>query len=219
MLKLYFGPGACSFVPLAALEIIKAATGEDFESQMVKLHKGEQFTPEFKAVNADSLVPVLMVDGQPLTQVIAICEYLDGRYPQLEMLPKDPWARARAISTLAWMNNSVHPTFTHVFMPFKYTADETAQAALKKHNLDLYRGLIERLNGEVAKASPYLNGAKIGFIDIYAVVFLRWAGLAGIDPDSYPAYKAYVDRIAALPAITAALEREKQPLHYFKKAA
>ncbi|HEY4372876.1 MAG TPA: glutathione S-transferase family protein, partial [Burkholderiales bacterium] len=152
-------------------------------------------------------------------QVIAICEYLDGRYPQLEMLPKDPWARARAISTLAWMNNSVHPTFTHVFMPFKYTADETAQAALKKHNLDLYRGLIERLNGEVAKASPYLNGAKIGFIDIYAVVFLRWAGLAGIDPDSYPAYKAYVDRIAALPAIAAALEREKQPLHYFKKAA
>jgi len=219
MLKLYFGPGACSFVPLAALEIIKAATGEDFESQLVKIHKGEQFTPEFKALNPDSLVPVLLVDGRPLTQIVAIAECLDARYPQLDLFPKEPWSRVRALSTMAWMNNTVHPAFTHVFMPQKFATGDAAKAEIKSHNLPLFRGYLERIAAEVEKVAPYLNGAKIGFLDLYAVVFLRWAGLAGIDPDSLPGYKAYVDRIAALPPIVAALERERQPLHYFKKAA
>ena len=38
MMKLYYGPGACSFVPHVGLEAIKAATGDDFETQAVKLH-------------------------------------------------------------------------------------------------------------------------------------------------------------------------------------
>jgi glutathione S-transferase len=50
MHKLYFGPGACSFVPHAALEVIKTRTGEDFDTQLVKLHKNEQGTPEFLAL-------------------------------------------------------------------------------------------------------------------------------------------------------------------------
>jgi glutathione S-transferase len=220
MHKLYFGPGACSFVPHAALEIIKAATGEEFETQMVKLHKGEQNSPEFRAINPDGQVPVLAVDGQALTQIVAIAQYLDAKYPQLEMLPKDPWARARTLSTMAWMNNTVHPTFTHIFMPFKYAEDKAALAEMKRYNTLLFTDQLKRIeNTLIAKADPYINGAKIGFLDLYAVVFLRWGGLAGIDPDSMPAYKAFVDRIAAVPPVSQALVREAQPLHYFKKAA
>ena len=79
MMKLYYGPGACSFVPHAALEVIKAATGADFETQTVKLHKGEQRTPEYLALNPLGLVPVLVEDGKALTQIVAICDYLDRR--------------------------------------------------------------------------------------------------------------------------------------------
>jgi glutathione S-transferase len=220
MHKLYFGPGACSFVPHAALEIIKAATGEDFEAQMVKLHKGEQNSPEFRAINPDGQVPVLEVDGQALTQIVAISQYLDAKYPQLELLPKDPWARARTLSTMAWMNNTVHPTFTHIFMPFKYAEDKAALAEMKRYNTLLFTDQLKRIeNTLINKADPYINGAKIGFLDLYAVVFLRWGGLAGIDPDSMPVYKAFVDRVAAVPPVSQALVREAQPLHYFKKAA
>ncbi len=48
-IELYFAPGACSFVPHVALEAIKAATKHDFEAKLVKLHKGEQKTPEYLA--------------------------------------------------------------------------------------------------------------------------------------------------------------------------
>jgi glutathione S-transferase len=57
-LKLYFAPGACSFVPHVLLE----ASGAAFEPVMVKLHKGEQQSPEYRAINPRAQVPVL-VDG------------------------------------------------------------------------------------------------------------------------------------------------------------
>jgi len=219
MLKLYYGPGACSFVPHAALEIIKAATGEEFDTQLVKLHKGEQNSPEFRAVNPDGQVPVLIVNDRPLTQIVGICSYLDARYPQAHLLPAEPEARARMLSTMAWMNNTVHPTFTHIFMPFKYAEDKAAQEELKRYNKILFTQQLARIAGMVEKADPYIDGAQLSVLDLYSVVFLRWGGLAGIDPDSMPGYKGFVERLAALPPLAAALARENQPLHYFKKAA
>ena len=47
-LKLYFAPGACSFVPHTLLE----TAGADYEPLMVKLHKGENHGAEFKAAEA-----------------------------------------------------------------------------------------------------------------------------------------------------------------------
>ena len=62
-LELYFAPGACSFVPHVGLEAIKAAAGQDFEPKMVKLHKGEQKSPEYLAINPNGQVPVLVDAG------------------------------------------------------------------------------------------------------------------------------------------------------------
>ena len=97
MLELYFSPGACSFVPHVGLEAIKAATGEDFKPNLVKLHKNEQKTPEYLALNPNGQVPVLVVDGKPLIQIVAICDYLDRRYPKVGLLPTEPWQRAQAV--------------------------------------------------------------------------------------------------------------------------
>ncbi|MEK9776981.1 MAG: glutathione S-transferase, partial [Quisquiliibacterium sp.] len=155
MIELHFAPGACSFVPHVALEIIKASTGEDFSPTLVKLHKGEQRTPEYLAMNPDGQVPVLSVDGQPLTQIVAICDYLDRRYPQVGLLPSDVFARARAMSQLAWMNNTAHPTFTHVFMPQKFTDNEAAQAELRRFNAAQFRKHLERVQDWIKPAKAF----------------------------------------------------------------
>ncbi len=216
MLKLYFAPGACSFVPLVALEMIKAASGEDFEAQIVKLHKGENQAAEYLALNPEGQVPVLVVDGKPLAQVIAICDYLNRGHPKLGLMPSGPGVQSEALSLLAWMNNTVHPTFTHVFLPHKFTDNEATKAELKRYNLLQYRGLLKRIESLVAKADPFLFGDKISVVDIYAALFLRWGGLVGINPADYPAYKTFVDRVGASPAVVAALERERMPLHTYK---
>ena len=217
MMKLYYGPGACSFVPHAALEVIKAATGTDFETQSVKLHKGEQRTPEYLAMNPLGLVPVLVVDGQALNQIVAICDYLDRRFPQAGLLPAEPWQRAQAMSYFAWMNNTVHPSFTRIYRPGNFVASEAAQAELKQSALLAFRGQLERIQAMTAHAAPFLLGDWLSFVDAYALVFLRWGGLAGIDPASLPAYQAYVEKLAATPAVAAAMAREGIKLNTYQK--
>src|SRR3954469_11602285 len=154
MNQLYFAPGACSFVPHVGLEAVKAATGEDFEPRLVKLHKGEHKTPEYLALNPNGQVPVLVADGRPLTQIVAICDWIDRRYPKAGLLPVEPWARAEALSQLAWMNNTVHPTFTHVFRAGDFADNEAAQADVKRVAAGRYRGLLERIQEWSKKAAP-----------------------------------------------------------------
>ena len=148
-LKLYFAPGACSFVPHALLE----AAGAPFEAQLVKLHKAEQDSPEYRALNPRGQVPVL-VDGETvITQILAIIGYLDARFPDQQFLPMEPLARAKAMETLAWMNNTVHPTFTHVFMPHKFSDDVDTQARIKAYNAKQYRPLLAEIDALAQRAA------------------------------------------------------------------
>jgi glutathione S-transferase len=217
-LELYFAPGACSFVPHVLLEAIKAATGQGFEPKLVKLHKGEQRTSEFLAINPNGQVPVLVVDGKPLTQIVAICDYLDRSFPKAGLLPAEPWARTQALSQLAWMNNTVHPTFTHVFRAGDFAESEAAQAEVRKVAQAKFRRHLERIQDWTAGAKPYWFGERVTPHDAYAFTLLRWGGYAGIDPKSLPGYLAYVERVMGAAPVAAALDRERVKLDTYKTA-
>ncbi len=217
-LKLYFAPGACSFVPHALLE----ESGAAFEPVLVKLHKGEQNEPAFRAVNPRGQVPVLVDDGEAITQIVAIALHLDRKFPERRFLPAEPLARTRAIECLAWMNNTVHPTFTHVFMPFKFAGTNDAQAELKAFNAKVYAGLLEELQGILRhtheRGLDWLSGDQFGPLDAYALTLLRWGGFANIDPTGYPQLWAHVQKVAARPAVARAIERERLQLNLYKAA-
>ena len=212
-LQLHFAPGACSFVPHVALESIKAATGQDFEPKLVKFHKGENQTPEYLAMNPNGQVPVLVIDGRPLAQIVAIIDWLDRSFPQAKLLPAEAWARAQALSRLAWMNNSVHPTFTHIFRTERFAESDEAKKDVRATAVAQFRGYLERIEGWVAE-SPLPSIA----LDAYAFTFLRWGGIAGIDPASLPRYRQYVEGVMQKPPVAAALERERIKLDTYKPA-
>jgi glutathione S-transferase len=215
-LKLYFAPGACSFVPHSLLE----TAGADFEPVMVKLHKNEQNEAAFRAVNPRGQVPVLVDGEQVITQIVAIVSYLDAKFPQQQFLPREPLARTRVLETLAWMNNTVHPTFTHVFMPFKFAGTPEAQEELKSFNAKVYAKLLGEIDAMASKAAaegrPWLGGERLGPLDVYALVLLRWGGFAKIDPTSYPALWAHVQKVAQQPGVAKAIERERLQLNLYK---
>jgi glutathione S-transferase len=219
MMELYFAPGACSFVPHVGLEIVKAAGGGDFTPKLVKLHRGEHKTPEYLAMNPNGQVPVLVADGKPLTQIVAICDFLDRSFPKAGLLPTEPWARAQALSQLAWMNNTAHPTFTHIFRASDFAEGEEAQAAVRKAAIPRFRACLERIQSWTAGAGNFWLGERVTCHDAYAFTLLRWGGYAGIDPASLPALHAYVQRVMAAPPVAAALERERIRLDTFKAAA
>jgi glutathione S-transferase len=212
-LKLYFSPGACSFVPHSLLQL----TGASFEPIMVKLHKGEQNGDEYKAINPRSQVPVLIDNDQVITQILAIILYLDQKFPACQFLPSEPVARAKSIETLAWMNNTIHPTFTHIFMPHKFSDQADVQANLKVFNTQIYKGLLSELDTMVqSSTSPWLFGENIGPVDAYALTLTRWGSIAGIDPSTYPALWEHVQKVSANEAISAVIERERLQLNLYK---
>jgi glutathione S-transferase len=211
-LKLFFAPGACSFVPHAMLEL----AGVEFEPVSVKLHKGEQRSAEYLAMNPRGQVPVLVDGGEVITQIVTILLHLDAKLPEAGILPASGMARTRALETLTWMNNTVHPTFTHVFMPQKFTDDEAAQNAIRGFAVARYRELLGEIETLAAQAAPWMAGEKPGALDAYALTLLRWGGYAGIDPTDFPKTWDLAQRFAALPAVARAVEREKLQLNVYK---
>ena len=196
-------------MPHAGLEAIKAATGQEFTPKLVKLHKGEQRAPEYLAMNPNGQVPVLVVDGKPLTQIVAISDFLDRSFPQAGLLPKDAWARSQALSQLAWMNSTPHTTFTRVFFPERFAESDGAKTEVKKKAAETFRDYLELLQKQ----------DRFGVLsDAYAFTLLRWGGYAGIDPASYPALKSRVEAAMKTPPLAAALERERTKLDTYKAA-
>ncbi|MEN9888027.1 MAG: Glutathione S-transferase [Pseudomonadota bacterium] len=218
-MTLFYAPGACSFVPHVLLEM----SGSNFEPTMVKLHKGEQYNEDYKLINPRSQVPVLSHDGQVITQIVAITLYLDMLFPGQHFLPTEHLARAQALSTFAWMNNTVHPTFTHIFMPQKFTDQPEAQAAIKQHALGQYKTMLEDLQALVVKKNAaghrWLAGEHFSPLDAYALTLTRWGTIAGIAPEAHLALWNFVQQVAAEPAVARVIERERLQLNMSKPAA
>jgi glutathione S-transferase len=217
--QFYFAPGACSFVPHVLLE----AAGATFEPIMVKLHKGEQNEGAYRAINPRGQVPVLVDNGATITQIVAIIVYLSDQFPQMHYLPSQPLAKARVLQTLAWMNNTVHPTFTHIFMPHKFTDNPAIHADLKRYNTALFAQQLADIDALAVAAysagQAYLAGDSLGPLDAYALTLLRWGSMSGIDPASLPAAWAHVQKLASVPAVARVIERERLQLNLYKPQA
>ncbi len=85
--------------------------GLDVRQVPVHLNRagGEQFTPGFRALNPQSLVPVYSEDDFHLGQSLAILEYLDERYPTPPLLPSTAEGRARARQLAFTIACDIHP--------------------------------------------------------------------------------------------------------------
>lgn len=91
------------------LRIALALKGLHPEYAAVNLLQDEQASPQYRALNPQGLVPALEVDGQVLTQSPAIIEWLDERYPEPPLLPREPLQRARVRALAAVVGCDMHP--------------------------------------------------------------------------------------------------------------
>jgi glutathione S-transferase len=214
-LTLYFGPGACSLVPHITLEEAGAA----FESKPLALRKGHQRAPEYLALNPKGKVPLLLVDGRPLTENVAIAVYLAKAFPAAKLLPMgDPEAEAQAISLLSWCASGVHPRFSAMFGPQRMSdLPEAADNVKKLGGEDTLKNfaLIENL----LAGKEWALGSQWSIIDAYLFVFWRWANFHKLDLSAFPNYAKHAAKMAERPSVKRALAREAEASAAFEKAA
>ena len=203
MLTLYFSPGACSTASHVALE----ETGAPYEERPTMLAKGEHKTDAYLKINPRAKVPALAVDGKVLTENTAILTYLARRFPEKKLLPSDPLEEARCISTMAWLSNTVHPSFTHFFKPDKFAEGEAAQADVKQTGKATFFENLKEID-TLLQGRQWMMGDQFTVADAYALVFYGWGVRAELPVKELANYTAWKDRMLARPAVRKVLESE-----------
>src|SRR5262245_7301407 len=146
-LTLYYAPQTCALVPYVTL----TEAGADFDVRNVNTRKGGNRTPEFLSLNPKHKVPVLMIDGEPLTENVAIQIWVNRRFPSAHLLPADPQEEIKAISLMAFCASGIHPHLTPNARPQNYCdlpgSEESVKRVGNKLLFEDFQVIEERLGG------------------------------------------------------------------------
>jgi len=106
MLILYHhGSSVCA----AKVRLALAEKNLPWEGRYIDILKGEQFTPEFRKLNPKAVVPVLIDGDKIVTESTVINEYLEERFPEPTIFPKDAHQRAKMRVWTKAVDESLHP--------------------------------------------------------------------------------------------------------------
>uniref|UniRef100_A0A224YSW6 maleylacetoacetate isomerase n=1 Tax=Rhipicephalus zambeziensis TaxID=60191 RepID=A0A224YSW6_9ACAR len=185
---------SCAWRVRIVLEVKKI----DFEYRTVDLRpaNGEQRTEKFKAMNPMGQVPVLLVDGKPVSQSVAIMEYLEEKYPEPRMLPADPYLRAKCREVVELLVSGVQPLQSIGLIPalgkveWKKWADRT-----------ITRGFaaLEVIFAETA--GKYCFGDEVTFADACLVPQVCNAYRFGVDVTPFPTVRRIYEALQQHPLV------------------
>jgi glutathione S-transferase len=197
-MKLYYSPGACSL----ASHITLHEAGAAFEAERADIRaKRTASGADFTAISPRGAVPVLVLDdGEVLTEGVAIMQHVmdalaPGRLPAPGTL-----ARARLAEALNFLSTEVHKTYSPFFRGLAGEA-KAAQEALLNTRLAL-------VEARLADGREWLLGADYSPADAYLFTLTNWSKGVGHDLSAFPNLVALRARVAARPAVQAAMRAE-----------
>jgi glutathione S-transferase len=208
MLKLYIGNKNYSSWSMRPWVLLRQA-GIPFEEVLVRFDSfasGSQFKQQVGPLNPQGKVPVLVDEGLPVWDSLAICEYVAERFPERQLWPQDRHARARARSVCAEMHSGFAALRSHCPMNIEAALphigalvwrDQPAVRADVQRIVAMWTELLEQHGG------PMLFGA-FSIADAYfAPVCVRLRNYALPVPGHIT---DYIRRVYALPGVNAWVE-------------
>jgi glutathione S-transferase len=174
------------------------------EAKRLSFDKEETRSPEFLKVNPRAQVPAILDDGFALAQSNAICEYLEERYPDKPLMPKDVKARATIRRMIAEADDKLYKASSHLMDLALYAAKEPDLKAIDeskvtlKEELAIWEGYLK---------ADYFAGGGLSLADFAVYPYMRMPvrveerapGLGLKRTDLPPKVAAWLARIEALP--------------------
>jgi maleylacetoacetate isomerase len=155
---------ACRVRIALALKGIKA------EEISVNLMQGEQLKPEYRAVNAQAVLPALVLDdGSTLFESMAIIEYLDETHPNPPLMPKDPKGRARVRALAQIVACDGHPLIVpriRTYLEKELNVDEAARTRWCQHWILEALKFVEAHLTKDRETGRYCHGNTVTLADI-----------------------------------------------------
>lgn len=158
---------------------------------------GEQHLPAYRALNPQGLVPTLVDDNAehaPLTQSLAIMEYLEERYPAPPLLPKEIHTRAEVRSLALLVACDMHPMNNlRVLQQLKKQFDATEDDITVWYHHWLKAGFDAfeaKLKQAPERHSKFCHGHQLSFADICLVPQVFNAKRFDFSLEPYPLIQA-----------------------------
>jgi maleylacetoacetate isomerase len=184
--------------------------GLAYESVPVNLVAGEQVGATNRAVNPQGLVPTLEIDGVPITQSLAIIDWIEAHRPDPPLLPSEPLARARTLARALAIVADIHPVNNLRILKrleSQFGADQAAKDDWYRHWVTEGFAALEAMAGK----GPFLGGAAPDLADICLVPQMYNARRFDVALDAYPKLVAADAAASALPAFRAAYPDAVKP--------
>lgn len=198
-MKLYYSPGACSLSPHIVLH--ESGLAHEAVRASTKTHKLDDGS-DYYAINPKGYVPLLELDdGQRLTEGPAIVQYIADQVPEKKLVaPAGTMPRYRQMEWLTFIGTEVHKGFSPLFNPAM--PDEAKKLARDK--------VISRLTwvDEQLAGKDYLMGDAFSVPDAYLFTVANWTKPLGLDISGLKNLGAFMDRVAARPAVQKAMKHE-----------
>jgi maleylacetoacetate isomerase len=173
------------------VRIVLNLKGLDAEYRFVHLVRGggEQHGDDYRQLNPQGLVPTLVNGGAPMTQSLAIMEYLDERYPQPPLLPKDLLERARVRSLAQSVACDIHPLDNLRVMQYlerELGVDKTSRNGWYRHWIAAGFNALESMLASSPATGRYCHGDTPGLADACLVPQVFNARRFECPLDAYP---------------------------------
>ena len=198
-MKLYFSPGACSLSP----HIVAKEAGIALDLAKVNT-KDHSLVAEndYYAVNPKGYVPALEIaPGEVLTEGPAIVQYLADLKPAAGLAPPNgTLERARVQEMLGYINSEIHKSYSPLF------SDKTTPEA-RAEKLEYLARRYALIDKQLA-GRDYLFGKSFSVADAYLFTVTNWARHVKLDLAAFPNLLAFQKRVAARPAVQAAMKEE-----------
>ena len=198
-MKLYYSPGACSLSP----HIVLREAGLAFEPVLAstKTHQLADGT-DYYTINAKGYVPMLELDsGERLTEGPVILQYIADQVPEKKLAPAyGTMARYRTQEWLNFITSELHKGLGTIFNP---AMPEDGKAVARARATKRLEWVDQQLEGK-----QYLMGDAFSLPDAYLFTVTNWTGYAGVDISGLKNLSAYQARMAARPAVQAAMKAE-----------
>jgi glutathione S-transferase len=202
-IALYYSPGACSLAPHIVLEEL----GIPYAAVKISTAEGQQRSPEYLKVNPRGRVPALAVDGKVLVENVAILTFLGGGFASRGLWPASTWDQAQAVSMMAWLADTVHPAFAHIYRAERYVSDPACIEAVKAGGRASFGDCLREIDRLLA-GKRWAIGNRFSVVDAYLLVFYRWGNRNGMPVKDMPHYTALVERLLARPAVKKVMAEE-----------
>ncbi len=199
MITLFHTPGSCSLVVKAVLNTI----GIEYQEKRVDLANK---STEFLARSPLGKVPALMVENEVLLEGGAIVSWLADKHPEANLMPPTgTLENAKAKRWLFYMYSTMHPTWSMLFAPERYSNDVTSTRDKAEQLLNSYMELV----AAQLQDTPYLAGDTPTLADYFLAVSLNWEGMLQRPfTEKYPQLATHRESMLTLPGLKAAFDAD-----------